>query len=354
MAAKLKILDFRFWGFIFVILLSLFIITQSMITQEEEKREIVQPVTLVEPLYGELVKSYQLDGYVESDDIVTIIPKVSGTLLNLPLDVGEYITKGSIIGIVDSEHLKLQLEQAKVAYDSSKEIYERQEFLYVSNSTSKQNYDQAKTAFEVNRSNYELSKLQLSYTNIESPISGTVLKKHTSPGNLVSPGIPVVTIGTIDRLIFRANIPERFYEYFILKDKDMEIFIVRPDFPYKEYRGIIRYITPVINPETMSFEVLCDFDQSTELLRPGMYMRATFTLDKSGDVYYIPIQCVKDNFIWYVDKESKARRIKLPQGYENASYYSIPEDIAKLDIIYEGFYFLNEGQEVKVITGVSN
>lgn len=344
-------LDFRFWGFIFVILLSLFIITQSMIKQDDEKREIIQPVTVIKPSFGEIVKSYKLDGYIESDDIVTILPKVSGTLLNLNLDVGDYISKGSIIGNIDSEHLELSVEQAKVAYDSSKEIFDRQEFLYKSNSTSKQNYDQAKTAFEVSRSNYELSRLQLSYTKIEAPISGTILKKHISPGNVVTPAIPIVTIGTVDRLIFKANIPERFYEYFILKNKDMDISLSRPGFPYKEYKGVIRYITPVINPETMTFEVLCDFKESTELLRPGMYMSATFVLDKRKDLFYIPIQCVKDDTVWFVDRESRARRLELVPGPQNPEFYSIPMEYGELDIIYEGFYFLTDGQVVKVVDG---
>lgn len=342
-------LDFKFYGTIIIAVLIIIVFTQSRIREEEIKEELLLPVTVIKPYYGSLEKKYTLNGYLESNDIVIVLPKVSGTLEDIRVEVGEFVERDDIIGKIDNDQLLLALSQARSAYLSSKDIFERQEFLFNTNSTSKQNYEQAKSIYEVNKAQYELANLQLSYSSIKAPISGTILQIHTNEGSLVSPGTPIVTIGTIDDLIFKVKIPEKYYEYFYLNEDTMEIVLSRPDYPYKKYFTNIRYLSPVIDPNTMTFEVVCDFKDVIEVLRPGMFMNAKFILEKVEDIYYLPIESIKNNRAWYVDENSRANIISITTSFRNDSFVQIESSLSNINFIKEGFYFLTEGQEVNVL-----
>lgn len=344
--------DFKFYGSVMIAVLIIVVFTQSKIREEEIKEELLLPVTVTKPYYGNLVKDYTLNGYLESNDVVTVLPKVSGTLEDIQVEVGDYVEQGNVLGRIDNDQLLLSLSQVRSAYLSSKDIYERQDFLYRTNSTSKQNYEQAKSVYEVNKAQYELANLQLSYSKIKAPISGTILQIHTNEGNLVSPGIPIVTIGTIDDLIFKVNIPEKYYEYFYLNEDKMDIILSRPDYPYKKYSTNIRYLSPVINPNTMTFEVVCDFNDNPEVLRPGMFMNAKFILEKIENIYYLPIESIKDDKAWYINDDNKAYIMPVASSFKNDNYVQINSTLKDIRFIKEGFYFLNEGQKVKIVGGI--
>lgn len=346
---RFKISDFRLYSTLFLILLSAFVLTQSKNREVETKTEILLPVTTMKALYGTLEKKYSLNGYVESNDVVIILPKVSGTLNKLNIEVGDFINENQSIARIDNEQLLLTQSQAKSSYLAAKETFERQELLFKSNTISRQNFEQAKTLYEVSKAQYELASLQLSYANIKSPISGTVLQIHTNEGSLLSPGIPIATIGTLDDLIFKGNIPEKYYEYFFYNENEMEITLSRPDNPQIIYKTSIRYLSPVINPDTMSFEVVCDIEENANVLRPGMFMKAIFALDKIENVYYLPSKSVKNNTVWFLDENSRAYNAKFQSEFQNENYIQIPNTFKDKTFIKEGYYFLNNGQEVKVI-----
>jgi HlyD family secretion protein len=50
-------------------------------------------------------------------------------------------------------------------------------------------------------------RLRISYKEVRSPISGVVLSKNYQPGEVVSPGSPLLTIGAIDDLWVKVYIP---------------------------------------------------------------------------------------------------------------------------------------------------
>ena len=154
----------RRFDFKIVILLAivgLFIYVWFQRNQEEKQieQEISAPVRVTAPRSGALAQEITITGYVESETMVTVLPKISGTLTSLPVGIGDSVSKGDIIGTIDSESYKLNLRQAEAAYLAAKSTYERTEQLYEAQATSKQNYDQAKSQYDAAKSQYELAQL---------------------------------------------------------------------------------------------------------------------------------------------------------------------------------------------------
>jgi HlyD family secretion protein len=53
-----------------------------------------------------------------------------------------------------------------------------------------------------------LAETRLSQSTLYSPLAGLVLSKHAEPGEMLSAGAPVVTVGRMDEVWLRAYIPE--------------------------------------------------------------------------------------------------------------------------------------------------
>lgn len=245
----------------------------------------------------------------------------------------------------------LLVEQAKAAYELSKSNYERMEQLAKQNLIAQQKMDFAKTDMDVSKAKYdsaveqfnlvkegaqkedieaatavtnqangavalanaakmqielrkqdiEASKAQMmqaeaavkeaeSYLNdstIIAPISGIITSKNVDKGELVSTGMPVVTISDIKNMWLNLKISENDISKF---QYGKEIMVMIPAMGNKEYKGKISYIASKpsfavekATPEkgerdVVYFLVKVKIDNSDEKLKPGM----TGAVKKSG------------------------------------------------------------------------
>ncbi len=320
----------------------------KIIVSEEDAVQYT-PVKVIRAQKGSLYQTLRLNGYIQSDDVITIIPFVSGTLQELDVEVGDQVAENQLIAKIDSRSYDLQLKQAEAAYLGSKSSFERVEQLFKSNATTKQNYDQAKSQYDAYKSQYELAALQASYTEIRSPISGTVLMVHANQGSIAAPELPILTIGDLSNLIVKLNVPDKYYELFRTKS-DMSLRVFRPGQEDTAVKGRIRNISPVISPESRNFEIVCSLTGNITAFRPGMYVYCVFDTEKKDNVYYLPYSALGPaNTLWYVDKDtSTAEKFDFIKSFGNDNYFVIPPEAAELDIIVEGQSFLSSGQPVKI------
>ncbi len=339
----------------YIILFGLFIVIAifwyfSRSKEVPTNEELVIPVETIKPMFGNLEKNLAVSGFVKSESVVTVLPKISGTLMTLTVSVGDNVKAGQIIGTIDQSPYLLQYDQAKAAYEAAKSTFERVDSLFKSGSTSKQNYEQAKAQYDAYKSQYELAKLQLDYTQIISPVSGVVLIVHSVAGSLVAPQVPIATIGDLSRLVIEAKIPESYYFLFSKAQNQMQVYFSFPDYPNKRIEGKIKSITPYISAETKTFTVTCSISNLKEIL-PGMFMNVIFILEKKSNIYYLPIEVLLDNnFAFYIeDKTLKSIKIKLDIPFSNDQYFEVDPKYKDFKFVIDGQHFLKENQKVNII-----
>jgi len=94
-----------------------------------------------------------------------------------------------------------QKQQAKAALDQASFQYQ-----LVEKGARQEVRDQAKARLDQARAALELAKVRLGYATVVSPLTGVVLSKNVEPGEYVSPGTPVITVGDLARPWLRAYI----------------------------------------------------------------------------------------------------------------------------------------------------
>lgn len=305
------------------------------------------PVKVVTPRLGTLSESITLGGYVEAKKEVTVLPQVSGQLSSLYVEEGMKVFSGDLLAVIDKRLYRLRLDQAESTYRAAESHFERVENLYENEAATQLDYDQARSQYESARSQHEQAKIQLSYTNIISPVEGTVLSIHTTEGSLVGPEVPIATISNLDRQEISFHVPEVYYDHFRDSRDEIHVSIKRPGAEHEASSGTMSRVASYVDPRSRSFKAISSVENPEEL-RPGMYVEVTCLLKAHPDEYILPHACLTaSGDIWYVDPDtSTAHRVSVSPRWETGEGFSIAEKHAGLLVISEGQHFLQDGQEV--------
>ncbi|MBN2659173.1 MAG: efflux RND transporter periplasmic adaptor subunit [Spirochaetales bacterium] len=336
--------------FLFIVALSAAaLILITFLRKEAVREEPVLPVETLIPFQGDLEKIITISGFVESETTVTVLPRIGGTLEDISVEMGDPVEKDQVIAHIDSEPYTLSYNQARAAYLAAESTFKRVSSLYATKSVSQQNYDEAKGNFDALQASYELAELNLSYTNLSSPVKGVVLQKHVSRGSMVAPQVPVVTIGDIENLRVKCGIPEIHYSYFQKQGRSMEVKIRVPAMDNRVYSGTISHIAPYVSSQSRNFSIICGIDDEELTLRPGMFAYVEFVMDKRSGTYYLPYKALSGGGLWYVDEENTARFVPFESQFGNDEFFELPADLADRKYVLKGQYFLEEGKTVRLL-----
>jgi len=340
---------------VFAVLAVLFaLIIYSVFKQEKSTSdEFLAPVITIKPIHGSLEKTLRISSQVETGRLITLVPRVGGTLMMLDVKAGDEVREGQIIARVDSAPYDLGFLQAQSAFMTAQSAYERFSQLYESQGISRQVYEEAKMTFEVARAQYELAQLNIDYARIRSPMNATVLMRHGTEGGLVGAGTPLVTLGDLGDLRIKAAIPEIHYRFFAENWETMPVRLLVPALGDDVSFDLIPLsLAPYVSPENRSFLVEYEIPNGAQKsLRPGMFVNVIFVLEKKNDIFYLPFKALASgNKLWYIADDMRAQFIELSPDFYNNDYFQIPSNLSGRLFILEGQHFINPGQRLNVLS----
>jgi len=200
---------------------------------------------------------------------VDISSKLTGIVEKITVNEGDEVKKGDLLVILTHNELKAQLKQAEASLNASKEQvsqieaqyknslenYKRAVELFKAGSYSIQQKDLAETQYNVISSQLnsakelvnqaqaqvEYIKVQIDNAYLKSPIDGVVLQKNVEVGEIVTPGMSILTIGNIKEAWLKIYVSEKELGRIKLND----IALIKVDsFPNKSFKG---YVTNISN-----------------------------------------------------------------------------------------------------------
>jgi RND family efflux transporter MFP subunit len=246
-------------------------------------------------------------------------PKVAGRLETVTVRMGDRVNRGQVIARVEDREIQEQVKQAKASYDVAAATIRQREAdlrlaqtnldrsrnLYERELIPKQTFDdtdsrhQAATAqldlaraqFAQTQARLDELKINLSNTIITSPVSGFVAKRVLDPGGWVTPNtafISVVDIGVV-RLV--ANIVEKDVRRIT---QNLAASVEVDAYPGEKFTGRVAHISPVLDPATRTGQIEIDIANPDFRLKPGMYAKVAFTVDKKENALVIPTAAMVD------------------------------------------------------------
>ncbi len=179
-------------------------------------------------------------------------------------------------------------DDVATAYKIAQEAYQKagENYALLKEGPRKEDIEAARAQAASAGAGLKLAETNLSYAAVYAPIPGVVLSKAAEPGEVLSPGRPVLTLGDIDHVWLRAYIDEKD----LGKVKwGQEALVTTDSYPGKVYKGKISFIssqaefTPkTVQTEkervTLVYRIKVDMDNKGRELKPGMIADCRITL----------------------------------------------------------------------------
>jgi RND family efflux transporter MFP subunit len=132
---------------------------------------------------------------------------------------GAYVTKGTILFSLSgkgltSKNIDANISEMKTRYDASREAYMRESDLVRSQIVSQKQYKETLARYRVDSARYFafVSGLSGNIMNLVSPASGYIQQVYQTNGAFVAEGMPVIAIGSSERMILRADLPRQYWK----------------------------------------------------------------------------------------------------------------------------------------------
>ncbi|MDD2057399.1 efflux RND transporter periplasmic adaptor subunit [Pseudomonas sp. GD03860] len=163
-------------------------------------------------------------GSVLSLHSVVIRPQVEGVLTRLLVKEGQWVKQGDLLATIDDRGIRASLEQAKAQLGQSQAQLQvagvdlkRYKLLSTDNGVSRQTLDQQQALFNQlqatvlgNQAAIAAAQVQLSYTQIRSPVTGRVGIRNVDEGNFlrVADAQGLFSVTQIDPIGVEFSLPQ--------------------------------------------------------------------------------------------------------------------------------------------------
>lgn len=149
-----------------------------------------------------------LSGQIQAKNQATVSSRMMGYVTSLNLEVGDRVSAGqTILNIKNNElpakraQIDASITEAKAALQNVKVNYDRMKILWEQESITRKEWDDISSQYDmmkakVDGANSMRSEIDeaMTYTKVVAPISGVITAKMINRGDLVNPGVPLMTI----------------------------------------------------------------------------------------------------------------------------------------------------------------
>jgi RND family efflux transporter MFP subunit len=263
---------------------------------------------------------------------------------------GSYVKEGDIILEIENSVLKAGLDAAKAQYEMAEMNFRKQEEIYNEKVTSELQYLNAKYERDAAKANYELINSRYEKTFVKAPFSGIIDMKYIEKGEFAPPGVPIVSIVSIDRMKVEAGVPENYVGDIKVGDN---VKIVFNDLGGETYEEKISYVGSSINTDNRTFPVEVVIINRNRKIKPELSAVVKIEKGNFDKVTLVPEDIVSKTDLGnvvFVEENglAKMRVVKVESRYENKA--AISEGLNEGDnIILVGYQNLVDGEKVKVL-----
>ena len=267
---------------------------------------------------GYISKHYETTATIETESRIVIYPKISEQVKMIYVEEGDQVQTGQLLATLDNEKLLLQVQQARVARDQTKDAFERTKQLYESQMTSKENYLNAKYAYENSEVALKMAQLDLSYSSIRSPIDGIITNRFVSIGDLVTLSSQLFVIVDPKALIVEIHLPEKESH---LVSVGMSATLYPDALPNRAFPAVVLRIQPFVDAKTGTVKMTLKILSGYDLLAIGMFTRVRIKLAEHSNVIIIPKNALLrengDRFVFIMTPEGQAEKRRVSIGIED-------------------------------------
>ncbi|NOZ55461.1 MAG: efflux RND transporter periplasmic adaptor subunit [Calditrichaeota bacterium] len=368
------------------------------------------PVRVEYAFVGDLVLRVTATGRTRARRSVTIYPYTSGLLTKVHVRDGQRVRKGDVLFRLDDRQARLNVREARnevmqaevefglmrqearelAASDSiglkpdvgiSEEEFRAIERRYRAGELSEAEYERARIDYEIAQifsgsrrddlmavksglaaalAKLRRAELELEFTTVRAPFSGTVGQVRVSRGQWVGPSQELCRLVDLSHLYFDAEVLES------------EIGMVHvgagaevrfPAYPDTAFTGRVVGINPVLDEKSRTYTVVVDLPNPEGRLLDGMYGEVKLEAQILPDRLLVPRRAVierdRRKLVFIVRKNAEGQDVAqwcyITPGHENEQYVEVLDSAFGLKpgepVVVEGHFTLSHDAPVRIVGG---
>ncbi|WP_300737667.1 efflux RND transporter periplasmic adaptor subunit [uncultured Alistipes sp.] len=346
----------------------------------------VLPIVAVEPVDVEDVSIYgEYVGRIRAQQFVEIRARVEGYLERMLFAEGTYIKKGQTLFIIDPklyrarvDKARAQLNKAKAQALKAQRDLERIRPLYEQNAASQLDLDNAIASYEsaaadvaVSEADLTQAEMTLSYTTVQSPVSGYISERSVDIGTLVGPSGKSLLATVVKSDTVRVDFSMTALDYLRSKARNVNlgqkdttrkwnpyITVTLADGSQYPYQGLVDFADPQVDPNTGTFSVRAEMANPDYILLPGQFTKVKLLLDVRENAVVVPNQALVIEkggaYIYVVRPDSIVEKRFVETGPEIADNKVVIERGLSPEehIVVEGYHKLSHGIKVDPVAPI--
>jgi HlyD family secretion protein len=273
---------------------------------------------------GDVARSIIATGTVNPVVTVQVGSYVSGVIQSLHCDFNTEVKAGQLCAKIDPRPYQMTVDQAKANLASAraqllkdqaslayaKTNYERDRGLLKRGIVSQDTVDSDKSAYDQGLAQVKLdeatilqrqaaleaAQVNLDYTDIVSPVDGTVVLRNVDVGQTVAASFQTPTLFLIAKDLTKMQVDTN------VSETDVGGARVRQDasfsveaYPNKRFHGKVAQIrqAPITVQNVVTYDVVISVDNPKLLLFPGMTANVRIVTEDRKDVLKVPLQALR-------------------------------------------------------------
>ena len=333
-------------------------------TNRSAKTPDAPAVPVMEVQATDVPREVEAVGTLNAQDETVVSAEVEGRVARLAADMGDRVSKGSALVVLDAEKIRYRLEEQRAALEQARarlgargtelppiestpevasalaqrkeaeQRLARAQQLADRKLLPAEDLERAQTQLEVARAAHDAAlaaarnvhaeinareaarrgaERELQDTTIRAPFDGVVAERLVTPGQFVRVQTPVMRIVSMHPLRLAAEIPERFAPAIRVG----HVLSLRVDaYPDRAIEGRVTRLSPAVNLKSRAFAMEGEVPNPDGTLKPGTFARVRIVTDRVDRTIAVPVSAVQTRYgrsVVFVVKDGKlaASEVKL-------------------------------------------
>ena len=273
------------------------------------------PVTVLEMQPQNLPASLELMAQTEGAKETEVRARVGGILMKRLYQEGALVKAGQPLFQIDRAPYEIALAEAKAKAEQTAREEGRLKGLLARQAVSQKEYDDAASNNAIAQAALRQAQLNLSWTTVTAPVSGTSGRAVKSEGNLIN-----TSDASLLTSVYQAN---PMWVRFGLSESDTAnlpggqlkaemvsgVELILPDGSVYDKPGKINFLASTIDTTLGTQQLRAEFDNADGKLLPGQFVRVRLLTGNREGVFLVPqaavMQTEQARLVMVVDAESK-------------------------------------------------
>lgn len=357
---------------------------------DSSRSERVAPVAVKRIVTGDLELRRTFSGTLSARAEFVVAPKVSGLLDSIAVDIGDRVERGQVVATIDNAEFNQEANQAEAdlavaqaeqvqarnALEIAQRNIQRVSTLLDRGVASDAQFDTAQADFLAAQAQLKVAearvqraeasrksaRIRLGYTRIRADwtqgddFTRVVAERYLDEGQTVAVNDPILLIVQLDPIIAVISVTEKDYGR-LRKGQEAQLFT--DAYPGETFTGVIERIAPVFRESTRQARIEILLENDDYRLRPGMFVRATVSLNRVEGARIIPetaltVRNQQEGVFLLNEAENTVRWQPVTTGVRQGDRIQIMETDIGGRVVTLGQHLVNDGSSVSIAREESN